>query len=276
MNRYAINDRAVITVTGVEAEHFLQNLITLDINLLSADEVRPAALLTPQGKIAYPFLISRIADGFRLETASCRADDLNTRFNLYRLRAKVTVENLGETPIALTEDEAGGLRDVRFPDEAGIGRLYEEIGDRAQTDDRAVAEIRIRHCVPEEDSDYTVGDAFAFDALLDQLGGLSVKKGCFIGQEVVSRMHHRGTARRRVVKVLADQELPGRGTSLDAAGKPVGEIGTVVGQSGLAMVRIDRVATAIAQQIPVTADNVEARFEIPERFSFSIEPGGES
>nr|WP_256478356.1 folate-binding protein [Notoacmeibacter sp. MSK16QG-6] len=236
------------------------------------DEVRPAALLTPQGKVAYPFLISRIEKGFLIDTEDHRSDDLATRFNLYRMRAKVSVEKLDQTHVALGVDVDNGLTDRRFPAPENVHRLYGADADGAPADADAVTELRIRHCVPEADKDYTVGEAFAFDILLDQLGGLSLRKGCFVGQEVVSRMYHRGTARRRIVQITADSNLPEGGTPLIADEKPVGELGTVSGQSGLAMVRIDRVAAALGKTLPILADETPVQIAVPDRFSFSIEP----
>ncbi len=270
MARYVVAERALIAITGEDATHFLQNLITLDLSDLTGDEVRPAALLTPQGKVAYPFLISRIESGYRIDTEAGRSEDLSTRFNLYRMRAKVRVEKLGDTPVAMTIGEETGLIDCRFPRQANIRRLYGNPAGTAEQNANAITELRLRYCVPEADTDYAVGDAFAFDILLDQLGGLSVRKGCFVGQEVVSRMYHRGTARRRIVQIRGNSDLPERGTPLLADGKPLGELGTVAGRKGLAMVRIDRVAAAISKGAPILAGESPVQVAVPDRFSFSI------
>ncbi|TJW22618.1 MAG: folate-binding protein, partial [Mesorhizobium sp.] len=77
--------------------------------------------------------------------------------------------------------------------------------------------------------------------LLDETGGVGFRKGCYVGQEVVSRMQHRGTARRRVLIVSAERRLPAPGTELTVAGRPVGTLGTAAGTAGLAIARIDRV-----------------------------------
>ena len=66
--------------------------------------------------------------------------------------------------------------------------------------------------VPEGGRDYAFGDAFPHEALFDQLNGVDFKKGCYVGQEVVSRMEHRGTARKRIVPVEGDAPLPASGT----------------------------------------------------------------
>jgi folate-binding protein YgfZ len=111
--------------------------------------------------------------------------------------------------------------------------------------------------------DYALQDAFPHDVLMDINGGLSFRKGCYVGQEVVSRMQHRGTARRRVVTVTSAEPLPASGSEITAAGKPIGTIGTVVGHEGIAIVRIDRAGEAIAAGKPLLAGTVPVTLALP-------------
>src|SRR5690606_34986098 len=111
---------------------------------------------------------------------------------------------------------------------------------------------------------YDLEDVFPHDVLLDVNGGLSFKKGCYVGQEVVSRMQHRGTARRRLVHIHADQDLPHKGTAITAGGKPVGAIGSVREGSGLAIVRIDRVSDALNTQTPILAGEIPITVNLPQ------------
>ena len=84
------------------------------------------------------------------------------------------------------------------------------------------------------------GDCFPHEALLDQFGGVDFAKGCYVGQEVVSRMQHRGTARNRIVMVEAADTLPPFSTELLAGGKPGGTVGRLSGREGVGRVRPDR------------------------------------
>jgi len=88
--------------------------------------------------------------------------------------------------------------------------------------------MRIEHGIAESGIDFDLGDVFPHDVNFDQIGGVSFKKGCYIGQEVVSRMHHRGTARRRLLLVEADSHLPPKGSPIEAAEKPIGTMGSHV------------------------------------------------
>lgn len=145
------------------------------------------------------------------------------------------------------------------------------------TADAAEAEwhaFRLSQGVAESGADYALNDAFPHDVLLDQLDGIGFKKGCFIGQEVVSRMQHRGTARRRVLLVEADSPLPAQGTELTVDGRPVGTLGSVSGRHGLAIARIDRVKTAMDAGQQISADGVALSLAIPgwARFAFPEQP----
>ena len=105
---------------------------------------------------------------------------------------------------------------------------------------------------------------------MDQLGGIDFAKGCFVGQEVVSRIEHRGTARTRVVAVRFDQFAPEAGTPVSAGQKPVGTLGSSAQGRGLAMLRLDRVADALAAGEQLSAGGIELHAVKPAwaRFAF--------
>ncbi|WP_292092031.1 folate-binding protein YgfZ, partial [Mesorhizobium sp.] len=247
-----LKDRALISVSGQDAEHFLQNILTTDLDALGAGEAKPGALLSPQGKILFDFLISRAGEnGFRLECRTDIADDFVRRLMLYRLRANAEIAKQDQAlvTVAWGDDSTASLAnstslaDTRFR-EVEVRRTYEgavqESGDAG-----AWQALRIDNGIAESGSDYQLGDAFPHDVLLDETGGVGFKKGCYVGQEVVSRMQHRGTARRRVLVATAEGSLPATGTELTVAGRPVGTLGSVSGGRGLAIARIDRVKAAL-------------------------------
>ena len=122
---------------------------------------------------------------------------------------------------------------------------------------------RIALGVPEGGRDYTFGDAFPHEAMFDQLNGVDFKKGCFVGQEVVSRMEHRGTARKRIVGVEGEGPLPPSGTEIVAGSMPIGTLGSVAGSSGLALLRLDRAEEAKAAGVPLRAGEVTSPSAFP-------------
>ena len=272
-----LDTRCIVAIGGAAASDFLQTLITLDLSLLKDGEARPSALLTPQGKILFDFLLSRDGDGFRADIRADIADEFIKRLTLYRLRAAVTFEKLADVAVLAGWDDpapAGALADTRFA--AGAWRLHGDRAAEAVTPDAESTDFdlqRIRRGVAESGGDYALSDAWPHDILFDLNGGVGLKKGCYVGQEVVSRMHHRKTARRRLAIVGSEAPLPAQGTAIEAAGRALGELGTVVGSDALAIVRIDRVADALASGTPITADGVPLTLALPEWSGLTFEPG---
>lgn len=276
-------DRALITVEGPDAEHFLQNILTVDLDGVASGVAAPGALLSPQGKILFDFLVSRTNDGFRLDCRADIADDFVRRLTLYKLRAKVQISRLDQPLVAASwgtesstsQPHSGDpdtgitvLRDVRFRESLPVWRLY---GEGSAPDDLdGYTRLRIQAGIAESGADYQLGDAFPHDVLLDQTGGVGFRKGCYIGQEVVSRMQHRGTARRRVLIASAAAPLPPAGTEILAGGRPVGSLGTVAGRNGLAIARIHRVKDAMDGGHALLADSTDVSLTIPDWASFSF------
>ncbi|MBD9371657.1 folate-binding protein YgfZ [Rhizobium sp. ARZ01] len=264
MPAVTLTGHAYISVAGGDAEDFLQGLITSDVVSLPEGEARAAALLTPQGKILFDFLVSRApSDSFLIETSEEQRDALVKRLALYKLRAAVEILPLAETQTTVTWDCDGeGVVDGRFL-KAGR-KILRRPGAVGNDTPAAYDALRIACGIVEAGKDYTLSDVFPHDILLDLSDGVSFRKGCFVGQEVVSRMQHRGTARKRPVILHAASPLPASGTELTAEGKPVGTLGTVAGTDGLAIVRIDRVADAMRAEAPILAGNVKVEARLPE------------
>jgi hypothetical protein len=252
---------------------------------------RFAALLTPQGKIIVDFIVVEAPDGgFLLDCPLVLAPALAERLGFYRLRAKVTIDNqseiLGVTaiwngtppPAAPSGAAPSGLcyPDPRLP-ELGLRciALADGAAPVAEPAGAAAYEAhRIGLGVPSGGLDFAYGDAFPHEADLDQLHGVDFQKGCYVGQEVVSRMEHRGSARNRVVPVSLGGTAPATGSAVTAAGRSVGVMGSVSAGRALAMLRLDRVDEALAGGAPLMAGEVELRLVKPAwaRFAFPGEP----
>ncbi|KST58576.1 folate-binding protein [Methylobacterium sp. GXS13] len=268
-------DRALVTVTGPDAAALLQGVLTCNVETLQDAEARLGALLAPQGKILFDFLISRIPDGFRLDTAIDRAADLAKRLTLYRLRAQVAIAVDPTVAVAAAwagaspAVETGTVADTRHVDLGA--RLYAAEG--AFSADAAEADYhrhRVRLAVPEGGRDYAYGDAFPHEAMMDQLGGVDFKKGCYVGQEVVSRMQHRGTARTRILAAHYPGEAPPPGAEINAGGKVLGTTGSAGENRGLALVRLDRLGDALAAGETVLAGDRPVTFEKPAYATFAL------
>ncbi|MCM2442042.1 folate-binding protein YgfZ [Agrobacterium vitis] len=261
-----LENRAFLKVAGAEAAHFLNNLLTADLGLIEPGQAAPSALLTPQGKILFDMLVYPLADGYLLEVASDEQEALLRRLTLYKLRAAVTLTAAEFTGVTVIWDEApteSAFQDRRFT--AASDTVWRVPGrvNSAGGDVRLYTALRIKAGVAEAGLDYPLQDAYPHDVLLDLNGGVSFKKGCYVGQEVVSRMHHRKMARRRIAIVSADTALPATGTELRADGKPLGTLGTILDNMGLAIVRIDRTGDAITNGTPILAGDQAVRLHLP-------------
>lgn len=246
-------DRGVIEVSGEDAAKFLHNLVTNDVAGLAPGEARFAALLTPQGKIICDFLVFSLGgDRFLLDCPLSLAADLLKRLNMYKLRAKVALADRSDSldsiafPVATARPPIEALALAPDPRAAALGwRAIAEKGKIAASSARAEYEARrIEAGAPEGGVDFSYGDAFPHEADMDLFAGLDFTKGCYVGQEVVSRMKHRAQVRKRVVPYRAAGPAPAPGEAIRAGDLDIGVTGSAIGGAGLALIRLDRLADA--------------------------------
>ena len=277
--------RGVLRIGGAAARKYLQGLITNDISKAQGVDAIHAGLLSPQGKILFDFFALAADDGFLIDVAQDKAEELLKRLAFYRLRAQVEIVEEPSLAVAAAWNgtprlPAGAIlyADPRLP-ELGFRILAPRGTNAAEFGCEPAPEadyhtFRIRLGVPEGGRDYTFGEAFPHEALFDQLNGVDFTKGCYVGQEVVSRMEHRGTARKRVVPVAGEAALPASGTSIEADGIPVGTLGSVSGAAGLALVRLDRAEEALASGKPLNAGGIKIALRRPAFARFSVPLAG--
>jgi folate-binding protein YgfZ len=274
-------DRGVVKVSGDDARNFLNGLVTTDVMLLRPGLGRFGALLTPQGKITVDFLITEAPSGhgggFLIDCPRALAQSLADKLGFYKLRAKVAVENLSDSlgVLAAWDGDPATTPDLAFADprnEALGWRILvpAELAQKAAAligadlaDSAAYDAHRIANGIPRGGLDFMYGDAFPHETNMDRLHGVDFDKGCYVGQEVVSRMQHRGTARTRTVRVLVEA-APEPGTTILAGDKPVGTMGSTAGGNGLALIRIDRAADALDAGTPLTSGGIAIRVAAPD------------
>jgi len=290
MKAALLPDRAVVKVAGDEARGFLHGIVSADILELTPPTARFCALLTPQGKIIADFFVveapAQAGGGFFLDLSRAVAGAVVDRFNLYKLRARVMVEDLSDVlGIMAAWDGAGttavGLSyaDPRLP-ALGLRVMLppHRLADAAAELNAALVQAsdyerhRIALGIPQGGVDFKFGEAYPHEADMDQLGGVDFAKGCYVGQEVVSRMEHRGIARTRAVPIRYDDVAPAPGAAVMAGERQVGTMGSAAAGRGLALLRLDRVADALSRAEPLLAGGIPisvikpdwARFAVPE------------
>lgn len=289
MKAALLPERGVVKVAGEDARKFLNGLLTTDIATVTPERASFAALLTPQGKIMVDMIVAGASPedggGFFLDCPRALALTLVDRLNFYRLRAKVLVEDLSEALGVMAAWGGAGeteyglcYADPRLP---GLGvrcMLPPHLAAEAAADLGATLveadaydAHRIALGAPRGGLDFHYNDTFPHEADMDQLGGIDFEKGCYVGQEVVSRVEHRGTARKRVVPVVFPDFAAEAGVPVMAGEIAVGVMGSSARERGLAMLRLDRVGEALAAGTPLMAGGMPlipvrpdwARFEWP-------------
>jgi tRNA-modifying protein YgfZ len=275
-------DRGVVKVRGEAARDFLNGLVTTDIDLVQPGLGRFGALLTPQGKIVVDFLVTEApaghGGGFLIDCPRALAQGFADKLGFYKLRAKVVVENLSDSlgVLAAWDGEPAIKPDLTFADPRGekLGwriLIPQELAPKAAiligadlVDSAAYEAHRIACGAPRGGIDFMYGDAFPHETNMDRLHGVDFDKGCYVGQEVVSRMQHRGTARTRTVRLILEHSPPEAGIAIVAGDKPVGTMGSSADGMGLGLLRIDRAADALDTGVPLTAGGIAVRLAEPD------------
>jgi tRNA-modifying protein YgfZ len=294
MKAALLADRGVVKVAGDDARNFLHGLISTDMLTLAPGAARFGALLSPQGKIFADFFVAEApaqdGGGFFLDVPRSLAKPLTDKLNLYKLRSRVMIEDLSEIlGVLVAWDGSGtttaglayadprlpalGLRIMLPPHRAAEAAA--SLGAMLVDPDEYEAH-RIALGIPRGGVDFAYGDAFPHEADMDQLGGVDFAKGCYVGQEVVSRMEHRGIARTRAVPVRYDGTPPAPGATVTAGERQVGIMGSAAAGHGLALLRLDRVAEAASRGEELRAGGIVVRAAKPEWARFAFPEGSKA
>ena len=270
-------DRGVVKVAGDDARGFLNGLVTNDMAKVAPGKPRFAALLTPQGKIIIDFIVAEApindGGGFFLDCPRALASALVEKLNFYKLRAKVICEDLSSVlgVMAIWDGTAESEYGLSYPDPR-LPALGSRIMLPPHLAEEAAADLggmlvgadayeahRIALGVPRGGLDFIYGDTFSHEADMDQLNGVDFGKGCYIGQEVVSRVEHRASARSRVVPIVYDEFAPSSGLPVMAGDRQIGTLGSTAKGHGLALMRLDRIGDALAAGATIEAGGIAIR-----------------
>ncbi len=262
----ALADRGVVCVTGEDARKLLQGIVTNDIDLLDSQPAVFTGLLSPQGKIMFEFIVAKSGDDYLLDVATDQIEDLVRRLTMYRLRAKADITDVSDRlrvvaawPGAAAQqarEAVVSFADPRCPD-LGLRRLEAASGDPGPDEGAAAYHAhRIALGIPEGGKDFDFGDAFPHETNFDLNHGVSFTKGCYVGQEIVARMQHRATVRKRIVRVTGASDLPTDRADIKIGDVVIGRLGSVVGRAGLAMLRLDRAIEAIDKGSPIVVAGI--------------------
>ena len=265
-------DRVLFRFSGPDAHKLVNDVVTGHIPDGQGDQAAAWALLSPQGKILAEGLAGWVGDALLLDVHESVADDFFKRMRMYKLRAKAEIEDLRDSHRVGFSDTAvpGAQRDRLGPVQLGW-RLVAPLAETGDwSDDKAYHAIRIAAGILHQGNDFPANDTFAHDIGMDIIEGIDFVKGCYVGQEVVSRMKHRGTARRRPV-IVSGIAAPA-GTAIVAGSREAGNIGQVVDGNAVAILRLDRITDLDA----VTVDGKPVSLSLPAWATYKFgEVGGE-
>ncbi len=289
MKAALLPERGVVKVAGEDARKFLNGLLTTDIGGVTPERPAFAALLTPQGKIMVDMIVAEApaedGGGFFLDCPRALAQTLVDRLNFYKLRAKLVIEDLSAAlgVMGIWDGQRSteyGLcyADPRLPALGIRAILPPHLAAEAAADlgaplveDKEYEAHRIALGAPRGGLDFQYNDAFPHEADMDQLNGIDFEKGCYVGQEVVSRVEHRGTARKRVIPVTFQDFAAEAGVPVKVGDIEVGTMGSSARGRGLAMLHLGRIGDALAAGQPIISGGIAihpvkpawARFDWP-------------
>jgi tRNA-modifying protein YgfZ len=278
-------ERGIIAVEGPEARSFLQGLISSDIERVRPDRSSYGALLTPQGKFLFDFIILQAGGRLLLDTEGERLPQLVQRLVMYRLRSKVEISDASGDLAVAALFGAGVAERLELPAEPGacqalhdglatIDPRHAGLGARLvlpaarlsavsetlgfpRAGRQAYELLRITHGVPDGSRDLIVERSTLLENGFEELNGVDFKKGCFVGQELTARMKYRALVRKRLMPVALNGPVPEPGTVIRYGEREAGEMRTAIDGHGLALLRLEQVAKAAEEGIPLQAGATE-------------------
>jgi folate-binding protein YgfZ len=276
-----LENRGLLHIFGADATEFLQGMISNDIDLVTPEKSVYAALLTPQGKFLFDFFVLRdqAGTGYLLDCDGARLPDLQKRLSMYKMRADVTLEDAsadlalvacyGDDHSGLTnggDDTAGSTSaygsGILFVDPrlAGLGvRIVLPRSDmeaslsaagfvKASLEDQEAHRLSLG--VPEAGRDVLIEKSFPLECNFDEMNAVSYTKGCYVGQEMTARTHHRATLKKRLLPVKITGHMPVAGTPIIHNEREVGEMRSGQGGQGIALIRLEYLSSTDAASQP--------------------------
>ena len=258
-----LDNRGILKVSGEDKCEFLQGLVSNDVTNISDSSAIYAAMLTSQGKFLFDFFMYQWKSSILIETEGNRLAQLKKRLNMYKLRAKIDLEDVTAswsvtaiwgsdvlTSIGLSKNPGsatawqGGLIavDPRIPS-AGARALLPKNHD-IQLPGNSVSHSeydlhRLDLGLPDGGRDMILEKSILLENGFDELNGINWNKGCYIGQELTARTKYRGLIKKRLVPVKVDGVMPPPGTPILLDGKSVGELRSGRNDRALAILRIE-------------------------------------
>lgn len=278
MKTALLDDRAVLRAHGADVKDLLQRLVTGNLDRADAGNTVYSLLLTPQGKFLFDFFMTAEAGSegvYLLDCAKSRAAELQKRLTMYKLRADAAFDDASEKLAVVAQWGDAAVQDTAHADPRGAFLGTRQIVTRSDVPaglDATAEDYRafcVSRGVPNGALDIGADKDFPIESNLDLLNGIDFHKGCFVGQEVASRAHRKGKARKRLVVADTGSVPPQTGADITIGGAKVGSVAGHAGTKALALVFLDRVAKA--GSTTAQAGDAVLELHVPSYAEFSLE-----
>ncbi len=256
--------RALVRLTGPDWASFLMGLCTAHIDSLASQAAEGrfgvlyyGAFLRPQGKMYADCLLQAVsADEIWLDVPLSAREELLAKLNMYKLRAKVTIEAL-DRPVSVALGEP--LPDGFLPDPrsgiVGAPFGFSYVPQSASSGDWPA--FRMALGLSDPGQDFGADALYPIDANLDLLDAIDFHKGCYVGQELTSRMKRRGQIKNRLLPLKTKRKLP-KDAEILIGERKVGEVVAAHSELALGLMRLDRLT-----QMEVTCDGQSVEVVVP-------------
>ncbi|KQM97010.1 aminomethyltransferase [Sphingobium sp. Leaf26] len=197
MTGTTLTDRAILRLSGEDVRPLLQSLLTRDVLTLAEGKPRWTALLTPQGKALFDFILWTDGDDVLIDCEATQADALAKRLTLYRLRRKAVIAREDDLAVHWSLEATDRPLDPRLP---ALGHRWLA----RVTDGDASAAFRAHRLslgVFEGAGELGQDQTLWLETNAEELHGVDYDKGCYVGQENTARMHYRNKVNRRLIAV---------------------------------------------------------------------------
>ena len=250
-----LSDRSILSIGGKDSQSFLQAIITCDVEKISSSPGY-GAILTPQGKLLYDFIIFKKNNEFLLDISKLNIKDFEKLLTIYKLRSDISIEERIDLNVFV--DIENKTEDIKFLDprlvKMGSRDILESESLDYGTDLILYKNQKIKLGIAETGDDLDAGEIFPMEANLDYLNGIDFQKGCFIGQEVSSRMFRKGTAKKRIVSFTSNDDFTNK-EEIVYNGTRIGTVIKKIDTNGIALIKVDKISNPDRKITTVTTEN---------------------
>lgn len=261
MQKYEILDYSIVKISGKDRFQFLQSIVTADMR----ESFTYSLLLSPQGRFLFDFFVVNLPEFYLIEIKNSIASNFTKKLMMYKLHSDVSVEIFEKYEVVYSRSRLEGVeklyeyKDPRFLD-LGFRSLVKK-GELRNTYEPIYLEDKYRFAIPEGYEELLHDKSMPQEYGIDILNGISYTKGCYIGQEVISRTKYQGVIRKRIFKVIADHDISAiaQGSEITSSNSKIGVFLSGYKNLGIALIRTENLQI----QSTITTCNLEIRLEKP-------------